>query len=163
MNLIIMKSLVLSILRFCLRFCPSIFLQPQFRIGVNQKVYYWTKVEFHIRREFKWLYHSTAEGMANSRLLSTCPSLKRGSKNPITPINIIRGALRVKEFMVAHPDETCLSATAKLNLHRKRISKLLTIANQLPANLIEELANCHDPKTLHQMNVKHLLELAKER
>lgn len=66
----------------------------------------------------------------------------------------------MKEFMAAHPDETFLSAAPKLNLHRKRISKLLTIANQLPSNLITELANCNDPKTLRQMNVKHLFQMS---
>ena len=48
--------------------------------------------------------------------------------------NIIRETLRVKAYMDANPDETCLSATTELNLHRKRISKLLTIAETLPAN-----------------------------
>ena len=64
--------------------------------------------------------------------------------------------------MAAHPDETCLSAAPKLNLPRKRISKLLTIADQLDPNLITELANCNDPKILRQMNVKHLLNLISE-
>lgn len=83
------------------------------------------------------------------------------SNEPAPPINVIQEALRVKDFMAAHPDETCLSAAPKLNLPRKRISKLLTIANSLPANLITELANCNDPKTLRQMHVKHLLLLSK--
>jgi hypothetical protein len=63
--------------------------------------------------------------------------------------------------MDANPEETCLSAAAKLNLHRKRISKLLMIANQLDPNLITELANCNDPKIIRQMNVKHLFYISK--
>jgi len=81
------------------------------------------------------------------------------SKDPAPPINIVHEALRVKTFMEANPDETCLSAAGKLNLHRKRISKLLTIAETLPQNLITKLANCNDPKILRQMQIKHLLNL----
>jgi hypothetical protein len=77
------------------------------------------------------------------------------------PQNFVREAIRVKAFMDAHPDETCLSASPELNLHRKRISKFLTIANNLPANLITELTDCNDPKTLRKMTVNRLLDLAK--
>ena len=76
------------------------------------------------------------------------------------PKNFILEAIRVKEFMAAHPDETCQSAASKLNLHRKRISKLLMIANNLPANLITKLADCNDPKTLRQMTINRLLDLS---
>lgn len=77
------------------------------------------------------------------------------------PINVIQEALRVKAFMDANPDETCLSAASKLNLHRKRISKLLIIANNLPQNFITKLKNCNDPKILRKMHVKYLLSLTK--
>jgi hypothetical protein len=63
--------------------------------------------------------------------------------------------------MLANPDETCLSAAPKLNIHRKRISKFLTIANNLPENLITKLVDCNDPKTLRQMTINRLLNLAK--
>ena len=66
----------------------------------------------------------------------------------------------MKEFMAAHPDETCQSAAPKLNIHRKRIAKFLMIANNLPANLITELANCNDPKKLRQMSLNRLLHLS---
>ncbi len=89
-----------------------------------------------------------------------CALPQKPIKEPDPPPNIINEAIRVKDFMAAHPDETCLSAAAKLNLPRKRISKLLTIANNLPPNLITELANCSNPKILRQMHVKHLLRLA---
>jgi hypothetical protein len=58
--------------------------------------------------------------------------------------------------MQANPNETCLSAAMKLNIHRKRISKLLTIANNLPENFITELV----PKTLCQMTLNRLFDLA---
>ena len=61
--------------------------------------------------------------------------------------------------MLANPNETCLSTALKLNIHRKRISKFLTIANNLPENLITELVDCNDPKTLRQMTLSHLLDL----
>lgn len=75
------------------------------------------------------------------------------------PKNFVLEALRVKEFMNVHPEETCLSAASELNLHRKRISEFLTIANNLPTNLITELANCNAPKILRKMTVKRLLNL----
>ena len=76
------------------------------------------------------------------------------------PKNFILEAIRVKEFMSAHPEETCQSAAAKLNVHRKRIAKFLMIANNLPKNLITELANCNNPKTLRQMTINRLLNLS---
>ncbi len=78
---------------------------------------------------------------------------------PKPPVNVIQQALAVREFMLANPNETCLSTALKLNIHRKRISKFLTIANNLPENLITELVDCNDPKTLRQMTLSHLLDL----
>lgn len=102
-------------------------------------------------------FHRRRYGKLEASLDQPFPEIKQ----PDPPQNVIYEALRVKEFMAAHPDETFLSAAPKLNLHRKRISKLLTIANQLDPNLITKLANCSDPKTLRQMNVKELLRLTK--
>ena len=76
------------------------------------------------------------------------------------PKNFILEAIRVKEFMAAHPDETCQSAAPRLNLHRKRIAKFLTIANNLPENIITKLADCNDPKILRQMTINRLLDLS---
>ena len=76
------------------------------------------------------------------------------------PKNFVLEAIRVKKFMAAHPEETCLSAASKLNLHRKRISKFLMIANNLPQNIITELANCNDPKKLRKMTLNRLLYLS---
>ncbi len=76
------------------------------------------------------------------------------------PINVIPEALEVKAYMDANPDETYLSAAPKLNLPRKRISKLLTIANTLPSNYIEKIHNCNDPVIFRQLNVKRLFQIA---
>jgi hypothetical protein len=75
------------------------------------------------------------------------------------PKNFVLEAIRVKNYMDAYPGETCLSAASKLNLHRKRISKFLIIANNLPENLITELTNCNDPKILRRMSINRLLNL----
>lgn len=102
-------------------------------------------------------FHRRRYGKLEASLDQPLPEIKQ----PDPPINVISQSLWVKDFMAAHPDETCLSAASKLNLPRKRISKLLTIANHLPSNVITELANCNDPKVLPQMSVKHLLHLTK--
>jgi len=88
------------------------------------------------------------------------PFPQKPIKEPDPPINVIREALRVKDFMAAHPDETYLSAAAKLNLHRKRISKFLTIANFLPPNYIKTIHNCTDSRILCQLSVNRLLHIA---
>jgi hypothetical protein len=41
-------------------------------------------------------------------------------------------ALRAKKDMATHPDETCPSAAAQLNLNRKRASKLLLVIRRIP-------------------------------
>ena len=102
-------------------------------------------------------FHKRRYGKLEASFDRPLPQMK--TREPGPPPNIIAEVLRVNAFMAAHPDETCLSAAVKLNLPRKRISKLLTIAETLPPNLITELINCNDPKTLRQMNVKHLLRL----
>jgi hypothetical protein len=76
------------------------------------------------------------------------------------PINILQQALTVKSYMTEHPDETCLSASAKINVHRKRIAKLMTILDNLPKEFIEKYKECDDPKILHRMVVKPLYQIA---
>jgi hypothetical protein len=76
------------------------------------------------------------------------------------PINILQQALTVKSYMTDHPDETCLSASAKINVHRKRITKLMTILNNLPKEFIEKYKECDDPKILYRMSVKPLYQIA---
>ena len=105
-------------------------------------------------------FHRRRYGNLQSSLDIPLPEIP--NDDPAPPINVIREALRVKDFMAAHPDETCLFAAAKLNLPRKRISKLITIANNLPPDYIEKIQNCNDPKILRQLNVKHLLRLAQK-
>jgi hypothetical protein len=59
----------------------------------------------------------------------------------------------------AHPEETCLSASRTLNLHRKRIARLLKVADALPPEFIEKAKETSDPKVLHQMSIKRLLRI----
>ena len=73
------------------------------------------------------------------------------------PINVIQQALMVRAFMQANPDETCQSAAAKMNIHRKRIAKLLRLIDALPGDFIEEAKKCTDPGILHKMSVQRLL------
>jgi len=76
------------------------------------------------------------------------------------PINILQQAMTVKSYMNDHPDETCLSASSKINVHRKRIAKLMTILDNLPKEFIEKYKECNDPKILHRMSVKPLYQIA---
>ena len=101
-------------------------------------------------------FHRRRYGVLQASIGLPLPEIRPRSA---PPKNFVLEAIRVKEFMDTHPEETCLSAASKLNLHRKRISKFLTIANNLPKNLITELADCNDPKKLRQMTVNRLLAL----
>jgi len=76
------------------------------------------------------------------------------------PVNIIQQAIMVKTYMTENPDETCLSASAKINVHRKRIAKLITILDNLPIEFIQKYKECDDPSTLHRMSVKPLYQIA---
>jgi len=80
-------------------------------------------------------------------------------KHPTPPINVIQQALQVKAYMQANPHETCLSASKTLNIHRKRIARLLKLADTLPTDFIEKAKNYKDPKILHQMSIKGLLRI----
>lgn len=68
--------------------------------------------------------------------------------------------MTVKSYMTEHPDENCLSASAKINVHRKRIAKLMTILDNLPKEFIEKHKDCNDPSILHRMSVKPLYQIA---
>jgi hypothetical protein len=76
------------------------------------------------------------------------------------PVNVIQQALTVRTFMLANPDETCLSAAPKLKLNRKHIAKLLQIIDALPNDFIEKAKEYTDPKVLHKMSANRLLEIA---
>lgn len=78
---------------------------------------------------------------------------------PKPPVNVIQQALMVRAFMLANPDETYLSAGVKLNIHRKRIAKLLRLIDALPADLIKQVSGCTDPKALRKMSVRRLLKI----
>ena len=81
-------------------------------------------------------------------------------EQPEPPVNIILQALEVKAYMRAHPDETCLSAAEKLNLNRRRISRLLQFIDILPQRFIKEAKNYTDPRVLRALNVKTLSHIA---
>jgi hypothetical protein len=76
------------------------------------------------------------------------------------PINVGHQAAMVKSFMTDNPEETCLSASAKLNIHRKRIAKLLKIADTLPAYFIKKISDCNTHSLLYRLNVNHLFYIA---
>jgi len=61
--------------------------------------------------------------------------------------------------MQANPSETCLSASRKINIHRKRIAKLLQIIEALPPDFIERVKEYTDPKILHQMSANRLFQI----
>ena len=60
--------------------------------------------------------------------------------------------------MKANPHETCLSASKTLKLHRKRIAKLIQIANTLPPDFLKKAKDYTNPKTLHRMSMNKLLK-----
>jgi hypothetical protein len=76
------------------------------------------------------------------------------------PVNILKQAMMVKSYMTDHPNENCLSASLKINVHRKRIAKLMTILDNLPKEFIEKYKECDDPQILHRMSVKPLYQIA---
>jgi hypothetical protein len=80
-------------------------------------------------------------------------------RRPVPPVNVIQQALQVKAHMTANPHETCLSASKTLNLHRKRIARLLKLADALPPDFIEKAKEANDPKMLHQMSINRLLRI----
>jgi hypothetical protein len=75
------------------------------------------------------------------------------------PVNVIQQALNIKAYMAMYPEETYLSAAAKPNLHRKRISKLMKIIDVLPPTFIEQFKDCDDPKVLHRLSVQQLSKI----
>ena len=81
-------------------------------------------------------------------------------RQPAPLINTIQQALQVKAYMTANPQETCLSASKPLKIHRKRIAKLLRIIDALPPDFIEKTKDCTDRKELHKMSVNRLTRLA---
>jgi hypothetical protein len=75
------------------------------------------------------------------------------------PVNIIRQALNIKAYMAMHPEHTYLSAATELNIHRKRISKLIKAIDTLPPTFIEQFKDCKDPKVLHRLSVQRLSKI----
>lgn len=61
--------------------------------------------------------------------------------------------------MQAHPQETCLSASRILNLHRKRIARLLKLVDALPPEFIDKAKETSDPNLLRQMSINGLLRI----
>jgi len=80
-------------------------------------------------------------------------------KLPKPAINVIKQAIEVHAYMQTHPEETCLSASKTLNLHRKRISRLLKLVNTLPPEFINQAKDWDDQKILRQMSIKELLNV----
>jgi len=81
-------------------------------------------------------------------------------RKPAPPVNVIQQALTVRSFMQSNPDETHFSAASKLNLNRRRISRLLKIADSLPFQYTETLKNCNDSVVLRRLNVRCLFKVA---
>lgn len=76
------------------------------------------------------------------------------------PINILQQGIMVKSYMEQNPHETCLSASQKINVHRKRIARLIEIMEKLPKEFIDKYRLCDDPSILHRMAVKPLFQIA---
>jgi len=75
------------------------------------------------------------------------------------PANPIQQAIRVKDYLSRNLEQNFLSSSNKLNIHRKRISKLIHIIDRLPPDFIEKFKDCADPKILHYLTVKRLLKI----
>ena len=60
--------------------------------------------------------------------------------------------------MKANPQETYLSASEIPGLPRKRIAKLVKIANTLPTEFIKKAKDYKNPEVLHKMSINKLLD-----
>ncbi len=103
-------------------------------------------VKFHSRRGKAVMYS----------LDLPLPEKKR--RIPRTPTNIVQEALRIKDYMATK--KNCSKAAKELKIFRRRIPKLLTIANNLPADFIERMTTCTDPKILKKFKLCRLYRIA---
>jgi hypothetical protein len=101
-------------------------------------------------------FHRRRYGCLQASIDLPWPS--RPKKKP--PVNSIEQAMMVKDFMDANPEHTCLSAAEPLNMHRKRIAKLLKILDTLPPDLIDQIKDCRDPRILHRLSVHRLSQIS---
>jgi len=76
------------------------------------------------------------------------------------PKNIARFALDVRNYLVSNPGASYSDAAAHFKVTRPRISQLLRIANNLPADLLKQLAETNDPYLLKRYSGKRLLAIA---
>jgi hypothetical protein len=65
-------------------------------------------------------------------------------RQPDPAINIIQQALYVKAHLKINPNEYAIVTAEKLGIHRKRIPKLMTILENLPAEFQQKLHNCQE-------------------
>lgn len=81
-------------------------------------------------------------------------------RQPKAAVNIIREALYVKAHLKINPNEYAIVTAEKLGIHRRRIPKLMTVIDRLPADFQQKLYECPDNRVHRIFNLKRLYKIA---
>lgn len=81
-------------------------------------------------------------------------------RQPDPAVNIIQQALYVKAHLKINPNEFAIVTAEKLKIHRKRIPKLMTILDRLPAEFQQKLHECPDNRIHRIFSLRTLHEIA---
>ncbi|MFH1384741.1 MAG: hypothetical protein ABIH47_07255 [Candidatus Omnitrophota bacterium] len=76
------------------------------------------------------------------------------------PKNIIKDAVRIRDFFNDNPGTTQDDAVNAFNLSRMRIYQLMKIANNLPAGFIDRMVTCENQTMLSIFSGAKLLKIA---
>jgi hypothetical protein len=77
-------------------------------------------------------------------------------RQPEPAVNIIQQALYIKAYLKINPNEYAIVTAEKLGIHRKRIPKLMTILDNLPAEFQQKLHNCQENRIHRIFSLKKL-------
>lgn len=81
-------------------------------------------------------------------------------RQPDPAVNIIQQALYVKAHLKINPNEFAIVTAEKLKIHRKRIPKLMTILDRIPAEFQQKLHECPDNRIHRIFTLRALHEIA---
>ena len=81
-------------------------------------------------------------------------------RQPDPAVNIIQQALYVKAHLKINPNEYAIVTAEKLGIHRKRIPKLMSILENLPAEFQQRLHNCQENRIHRIFSLRTLHNIA---
>ena len=81
-------------------------------------------------------------------------------RQPEPAVNIIQQALYVKAHLKINPNEYAIVTAERLGIHRKRIPKLMTILDRLPAGVQQKLHACQDNRIHRIFSLQMLHKIA---